>query len=712
MSLPSLLDILFLLSLIIPGIGIAKKLHNTFNELEPIEIVICSIIVSVIHVGLFSFLTATLGFFSLVNVWLLLVLATFIYNWREVEFLKFFKFLVHKPMQLFLFVLLSGVAILSFPHPAEWLSNYHMDAGRYTNAASMILKHGRYTIPNELPPYSDMLDKEELDKVPGMFNVKRENHYGVPYVHLYPSFQAFALGHVGLYGSLKLNWIFSIFVAAVFYLLIKLISSSSILSFFGALLVFTNPACQLYFIRNMTETVSSLLLISSFTFLYFLHHKPSKLVATLSALCVSMLALCRLEFGILYATFPAVFFLIFLFTDTKPSKYFTWFLGVHLFLLFGVATYYHYLAEVYVFLNTRANLGDVFSYFGLNYKALRPWGVQIWFAFTGGCLLVNLLITKYFPQVFNIDFLDSRTFSKIFSYIVMLLFVAFLGWNYFLRSDFNPELFIRGSDGYSHDTVNFIRLTYFLDPICIILGLFGAYKMLQRHDIRIFALLIIVVSVLTIIKSGHTPPLFWWIRRYVPVVITGWYIFYIYSLLSFKPFFRSMFIVFSLAFNLMVTTNVTRGFTDNHTISLLYENLSSIFDEDSVQLCFEGDRCNRAAVPLHLHYHVPSIYLTPGLSSNKIALIQALLKDGKRVFITTSSYALEAFEEEDLLKLKELGLDIELKTAPTFYFSDLVSLSTTWQPGEDKWKFYIPPTLFGDKVFHARNFPVRIFEVE
>ncbi len=605
---------------------------------------------------------------------------------------------VHYGRAAVLLAVSGTVLFFTFKKPGEWLTNHHMDAGRYANIASFLLERGTLELENTLPPFTDNLDaQQELSDFPGMFRTPERpaRKYIGPYLHLYPSVLAFFRSHIGIYHSLKLNWLLAIGGASVLYLLVVQLTGSRLSAFLVAGFVFTNPACQLLFNRNLSETLAMFLVFSTFFFLTVLDKRPTYAVALLAATTLFLLAMCRVEFGILYPLIPLIFSLIFLVERRRPSQAFLLFLLAHLLYLLPLGWYYEHDAFVYVVGNSRKALRIFWQPFVSSFQDIRPQFVRIWLGADALLLTLNLAFVRYFLK-------EARGDSKIPSirwpYLLVGSYCAFLIWNLVIRPFGGPPADSSYAKGFNHDAVNLVKLLYFQDIVTLILSPLGVYVLLTKTRQRAFGIFVIIFSCLLLVKSNHSPPALWWIRRFVPVSIPGFYFLAVLGLMSLKHSkLRAAAISVVFAFNLGATALTVRAITEREGLHNFYVELSNVFENNTVQLCFDGDGCNHAAVPLHAHFGVPTVYLRRGITEGKLEFFKRVLESGRTLLITHTALTDAPFSEAEVLQLKEAGLELSLLSRRFYQAPDLKALGTL--SGFEHWtSMYFPRTFLPPNI--------------
>ncbi len=713
-----LLAALFSASLILPGIPLACALSGFLPQIGMAGILIIASAVSVALLSSTSLTLAAFGAFSLPGVWLLTILASLLsaYLLRAslTAFIRQQEFLskgTRREILLLAVVFLS--AWCSFPAPATWMTNYHMDSGRYSNIASFILNKGSITLENSVGDSSSLLPKQDRDWIQGYYPKRRDKtHFVAPFTHLYPSLLAFARGHLGIYHSFKLNWFLGILGAGLFYLIIRLYTGQTYLALIGALLVFTNPACQLFFNRNMTEPLSFALLQLAFVAIFALSAAPSRLTAFLAAFVFALLATCRLEFGLLYPL-PALIIAALAPRQVQDSNSeLRFFIKLQLASILILAPYYDFLCGAYFAINVDKLLDNLCALTGIEFAPLRGGIVVIWAGITAICLLA----AHYLLEIGRPTFL-SDSIKRRLPLIGALSFAAFLLWNLLIR----PWPALMGEE-FHHDRINLWRLLSFIDPLAVILSPLGLFYALRDKNRPLFATFCLVLMFTTLIKSGHSEPVLWWARRFVPVVIPAFYFFYLVAFQSISRGTRRMLLAASLVFNCFITFCQFRASFAHDEVRLLdrppleqlgalgfYSDLAALFDAKSVQLCLSGDSCNRATVPLHSHFNIPTLYLKGGMTESKVEYIKHLLGQGQRVLLTYNDFPKSPFSDQDVHLLKAHGIGMKKIKIGQFTALDPIGFNRNFRTSRSIKDLLIPASFSGLK-FKKRGFPSRVFE--
>ncbi len=723
------MTIVCFLALILPGLGLSQFLARDFPELNLAQRLILVMFFSLVITSGVSLLCAVLGIFYLSSIWGLLIFFSFLFIILYKRPQSLSLALLGEIRPLILLAICCFVFWLSFIRPpAEWMSNYQMDAGRYSNIASFILQNHSLELRNELSDLSFSLDpKKELAPFPGMFRTaeKTEIVYTGPYVHLFPSLLAFTRAHVGIKESFKLNWVLGILSTLVFYIFLKITIENSFLATFGALALFTNSACQLYFNRNMSEILAQLLIIGAFVSLALFQRKPSKTLAFLAAFLFFLLATCRLEFGILYSLIPLTYALIFFTSGEKPFRYFTIFLFFHLLFLIPLDWYYNHDAFSYVLTNSRRTLNILpFSRQPLH-SQIKPWFIHIWLGINASILFLNLLVHQYFPGIFCCASHPHRLLKKFFPYFLVTLYTAFLAWNLFIRPVGGPIPDVSYQRGYNHNMINLLRLLHFQDGITLLLTIPGVYLLCKRNLARTFGIFVLVIFFLFILKSSHSPPIFWWIRRYVSIVIPGMYFLAALGLTHFRKYTKIILCTAILSFNVYGTIISIHPIREKPGLFQYYSELSQLFEKNHtqkdpsqqnrtkniVQLCFGADKCSHAAVPLHSHFGIETLYLSTPLTENQIALMKALLNTEYTVSLTHSSAEPLPFSLEEEKLLHNSGLKLTLTGESRYGFDEPISLHG-WKRNLPWTNLYYPASLLGVSRFQRQSFSTKIFRLD
>lgn len=731
---------LLFLSLVLPGLGVAKGILKHCPEFNSWEVGVLILLSSLGVVSLVCFTAAVCGVFDVQLIWgILLTFATVSFftvsvSSSGVASPSVWRRLFDRPQPLLLGVGLIMLAILFQPKPGEWLTNYHMDAGRYSNIASLLLLTEGLEIKNSLGEESAGLQpKVDVADFPSFFRGKQRPDfvYVGPYVHLYPALLAFVRAHIGTYQSLRLNQVLGILSACAFFLLLKLclrpmmrstisskISSTTSLTFLslgGAILLYSNPASQLCFNRNMTEALAQVLTLFGFISLYLLERSRSVFLAFVSACIFFLLPVCRVEFGLLYPVLPLIY--LFLSWGRKPDRSLVMFLLFSLLFFIPLAWYYNNTAYTYVLLNSKKALRPLWHLYTNNFEEIRPWFVLAWLGFNMFLLVLTTGLVVARERYVRLKFFQIFQNERVLSILVTGSYAAFLAWNLFVRPVGGPPADSGYGRGYNHDTINLLRLLHFQDILTLCLGVFGVWALFQKASYRSYGIFVLVLTVVFLIKSSHSSPVLWWIRRYVPVTVPGLYYFSVLALSFLPRRFAWFAFTVALSFNITGTIMTVRGYTEKEGLYQYYESLAQHFKSDplaqaetqAIQLCFTGDTCNHAAVPLQAYFGIPTLYLTPGLSDVKIAFLKNLLRAKRRVFVTYSALDLAPFPADDLVKLQQAELQLQLVRDSTFVSSDVWGLEG-WSAGEDWRELYVPGSLQGAR-FRDQQFPVKIYEI-
>lgn len=691
-------------------LGLQRQMRLQLPNRDAIETHILVLGNAFLHVALVAFFFACVGYFSIHTIWITTALVGSLY-------MRLPGNPAGKAGKLDLVSLgvLAAIFILAAvfsPAPAEWLSNYHMDAGRYSNSASFILSERGLVIEHSIPEAGKILTEADVKFVPGFHpSHAGDTFFVAPYLHLYPVTFALFRAHTSILNSFTFNWFVGILSALLLYVLLIQSSNSRILAIGGAILLFTNAACQLFYIRSMSEAVTQVLVLLFFANLVQASKKYGSYFMGSTCLTLVALAVCRLEFGILYGLLPGIVFVSSISLDTDSFARRRTFLLLAVAGLIPVSLYYLYCAPAYANGNSYHVLKKVFGLFDVDYRAIYPWGIQIWLLVQASVLVLLLGFSNYL-EIWRDGFLKHVTRKSLFSGIIATIFGLFLIWNATLRplggAIPNP-LF---KSGFSTDYVNLLRLLWFFDPLMLLSSVFGVFLYFKKDGNKAYGLFALTMIFLTIFRATHSTPVFWWIRRYVQVVIPGLYFFGVLGLLSTRPVIRHAVLLIALSFNIFTNSVVTRNIVEHEGLFDFYSQFAKRMSKSkSIQLCFNADNCNKAAVPLNSHFQIPTVYLTAGLNERKVQFMQSLIDGGYKVFVTDSSLTPAPFTPEDLGLLTEHSLLLKHIRSKTFTSPNILGFNRGWSLETPWYELYLPAPLFGLAI-RDRWFPAKLYRIK
>ena len=615
--------------------------------------------------------------------WGLTILTTIISN--KIFLLKDTSPCLPSFREIVIFVAISAVALLTFNEQEEWFSVHGMDSALYSIIAGSIIHEGGIVTEKQL--FSEKVDQLTTKK-PRFFthDAEDKNTSIAPFMHLYPSVLAFYRGHIGLANSYSLNWLLGILAAFIFYLLISNATNSETIGAIGGILLFTNPACQMYFYRNMTEILSIILFCSAALFAYYLYKYQKKFFSIPIAIALLLLGGCRLEFVIFFVLVPLIFTVPAFLNPTQRSK------GAALLtaclVLFPVMVAYQ---QLFAYRYGEGIASDVakFEALGAEYGTYMQ-TVHILNAAALLIAIIYLYLSKYFEKPLE-AFYDFAL--KYFPKLIAIIFACYLFYSFSLRP---LTASVDLSDGRWHDPFNFVRLTYWVDLVVIILSPIGLMKLLRKEATLPIGLVYAFFIMVVLIKSGHSAPLMWWVRRYVPVVIPGFYILALASFTNLSSKRLLPLLAISLCFNLWIDYKSIWNHSSRQGYVKYYNRLAHRLKPNSIILCADVDRaCTHSALNLVTHFGFKAGYLKEKVNQESLKDLTEFAGGTKDpVYLLTASLRDGSYVEEISANLDKLGVEHRISTLdPDFTIARRV-YNKEWKPGEPYRKLYYPPTFY------------------
>lgn len=408
---------------------------------------------------------------------------------------------------------LIGAAIfglLTSTHLAEWNIGSTLDASNYVNISSHFVNTGSFfadtSINNAFGPCKSFFCPSKFTPL---------------YLHVFPVLLAFFKLLSFKWGSIVFHFLLASLPIVSFFELCKKLYSPAIGLIGSGFLMISAPQI-LYAKEPMSEVLAQLFLFISLLCLVTISTltKRSQLriqiEIILSGLSLLLLLLTKLDSVLVL--FPYILLVSYLFYKRKVKGTSLRVLSLILLLagLYHLGFAYQYVSGIF-FLN-----GERF-----------PISVII-ICGTGLYFFALSLIRHSFINRFAFPDKVVRVICISVSIILIeiLLIRLQLGLSSLISND-------------NRDLINLLRISYFTSPWVLFLGCVGYFSS-QINGRRFEALLcfgLFVISVYLLFNTRHNSELFWWIRRYLVVVIPSILIFALYILNSLSAMREKLLII-------------------------------------------------------------------------------------------------------------------------------------------------------------------------
>lgn len=409
----------------------------------------------------------------------------------------------------FIFLLgLAAVAYLGFPTESIYVDR---DPGVYTNHAIYMANHGRSDIFYPWPENLKYLFDSTWAGFPGFFGFYPKMKGQFP--HGFPVWLSQAYATLGYHGLIRLNGVFALLAAALFYHLVCVILPTRY-ALAATVLFALNPA-QIWLARiTMAEIFGQLFIWSGLLLLTLAIKDQKKILARWAGLLLAFSALVRLDNFILLPLLMLTHLLHKTITsaDEKATPCIWCALYETAFPVFALSYVY------YQFINP--------WYYVAHYSIVQP-------AFVASIILLAILI-----------FLPRSVLARIGEAMRLRLFVLSLGvaifllavFGYWIRPGLEPFALLPNSTNRSYIELTFVNLAQYLSFPLAWMAIIGwillAWEMLRKNaDTHLIALWVIGggSALIYLFNPYVTPDHFWAIRRFVPMVIPAFIAFAAYA---------------------------------------------------------------------------------------------------------------------------------------------------------------------------------------
>lgn len=517
------------------------KIENL--RLSYLETIFIQIVTSIVTTGWIAFVLAELGYFSLFRVLIIVLVCSIIITLTFK--VKFNLSAFPKPklnLESLTLILIVIVSIGLFFFPSEYVVRGNMDANAYLCAGVELAETGSLIVHEPFSGYPEPIAE----------NIKLYNQYTSTdsesgelhpsFLHLYPTWVALSYSIFGLRNCLYITPFFGLLGILSIFLLSKRLFNNKV-ALIAASLLCLNFAQICWSRTPFPEMLGQFLFLGgAYAFIVF-RRSDHPFFSILSAVCIGELLLTRLEF--IFIVIPIIFYLGF--TKYKPkSKLYLTFLVPFCFLFLHSVIHNCTISRPYVFNIVKKEAYEVFKIvprlfsilFSQNFVRDIDWYLDFIAQPTTSFLRVYIfigVIVIFSVFILTIDTvgiikkaLANKRFTSTLRHLCVLLLLAFIAWNYFIRPQyFQPppgiHLFHYRTHLVGFDAISLIRLNYFLIPPLgiwlIILGLLLLFYKKNNPGAWFFFLPGLFFLVFFIIRAPIPPPLPIWSRKFIPVII-------------------------------------------------------------------------------------------------------------------------------------------------------------------------------------------------
>lgn len=651
----SLLLIFFLPGCILFNVFI----RETLNDLDFFEVLFLMILGSILISGWIGLTLAEFGYFSLVNILIILLVFCGILCLKyKVKFnLRSFPHIELKNSAILIILFIS---IAFFFHPFEWIAGGG-DPGLYVNSGINIVNTGSITIYSD-PTFTDIPDSmvidfyRELLKLRPFAGLKFDETSGNIYpqfYHLFPAWIAIFYSIFGLKNSLFVTPLFGLLGTVSVYLTGKRFFNDKVGLIAAGLLSLSLP--QIWYSRYPTTEVMTQFLIFSGLFTFVLYKRTSNpYLGVLSALSFGEMFLTRIDsLIILLFIVPIVIYLRLVNKIKKQHLFF-----IVPFLIIFIHSFIHAItiSKHYTF-NTIQEIAGTqssslveFVYEIGVYKLISAAIIIIGIIVFLDIYKKNIIYDMNKPKFFFI----TKLIRYCFSIIVIIIFI----YLYFIRP-LNISEEVRNM-GMSYNELNLIRLGWYISSLGILLGAIGYVYMIYRKpyfETYIFLMVALSFSFILLYNALINPLLHWWVRRFVPVVLPAFFIAIGFSIDKIKDMkygkkiailLLLILVIYSINIDMKILNHTEfKGFIDQTTV------YAKDYDENDILIFDGGTSGNIMPLPLKYIYRKNVINLRhedPRLRQNYMnySLIESMIdywmKNEKKVYLinpqTDTSYNL------------------------------------------------------------------------
>lgn len=645
----------------IPGyITYNAFVKEKFN-LDFSEVVFLQILTSILISGWIALTLAELGYFSLFNLLIPLIVFSVVLGWKyKVKFrLESFP----KPELNYKSIALVAILLIAFTlffHPYPWVLGGR-DPGVYINTGVNIANTGSVIIHD--PLLASCMDETmqkafyQIESRPEVLN--KIKYEGIQFPGFYITDKT--TGEITpQFFYLWTTWI------AIFYSLFELKIGLYVTSFFALLsilsiffsgktlfnknvgliasLILALNFAQIWYARYPTAEVFTQLLIFSGIATFILFNRTSNnYFGVISALCFGESFLIRID--TVYLLVPIILFFGYLWLNDKLRRQHLYFIIPFLVLSIHVIITAVFISAPYTFDILRLSFRSLFLL--INNKS---WLLLIGLMALGAFFILNIYKDKV-ASIFN-----RR--KKVISYIQFI--AAYLIFILVLYA-----YFIRPSGAITSDSYNLVKLSWYMSGFCgILLATFGFILLLYKKpysETYFFLTIFFIYAIFFITNARIFPDHPWWVRRYLPVVIPSailcisYFVDWIKNLTIGKTQLNKIITIILLFFLLvpfiMADSKIICHTEYDGAIEDVDE-LSNIFERNSEILYVRNTYTIKVALPLYYIYGKDIRPVT--ISERSVDYISEQISSNKTI------YLLDVIKHNDVIRYKNESLFTEV----------------------------------------------------
>lgn len=614
--------------------------YNAFMKegagIEPPEILFLQVMGSVLLSGWIGLILAELGFFSLMNLCILLLLFCCIIKFKfhvKLDLSSFLDIRIDKGALPIIGILL--LSIILFFHPYPWILG-NLDQGTYVNTGVNIANTGSIIVHDSLMGSlgSDLVDNifyvfylGHGVQYPGFYLTDNPGTVIPQFFYLWPTWIAIFYSMFGLSNSFFLTPVIGLLSVFSIYFAGKTLFNKNV-GLLASLLLSINFA-QIWYSRDpMSEMLTMLLFFSGLSlFILFMKNPSQKYFGVLSAFCIGGDFLTRIDTVFIAIPFILYFGYLWFYDRLKKEH---WYFIIPLVLLIA----HTILTAVLI----------SWPYTDVIFNINITNGVQISstiYLVSIGSILLSILIVlmaKYKKSLI-IAANNMEKYSPYLKHGITLLLISGVIFAYFIRPS---------GDLYTSESYNFVKLSWYLAGLFgILLATAGFILIIYKrpfNEVFIFLSVLLIYTVFYVISIRNDLWQPWWVRRFLPVVIPAAIICIAYlidwarglNIRLPKPMFSvvtliPILLVVFLAASFMVTDYKILNFTQYGNSIDDVANISKLIDNNSIILYRSNQYTDMLAVPLHYIYgdEVVSAYMT----NQSIDQIVKWMSENKSIYL-------------------------------------------------------------------------------
>jgi len=585
----------------------AFKVNEIDNlKLSLLETLFLYVLVNIVITGWIAFVLAELGIFSL---WILIGVLAVYSTILALKFrIKFSLYSLPKPklnLESLILILIVIMAAGIFFHPSEYVVRGNMDANAYLGMGVDLAKTGSIIVHEPYAGFPKPILEYIIPFRQYSYVGDNEVDFQPPFLHLYPTWIAIFYSIFDLRTSLYITPLFGLLGILSIFLFSKRLFNNEV-ALISAVLLGLNFAQICWSRTPFPEILGQFLFLSgAYTFLMF-RRSDHPFFSILSGVCIGELLLTRLEF--IYIIIPIIFYLGFTNYNPKSKLYCTFLVPIILLLIHSLIHNFT-ISQSYVSTLVQRESYEVFKVlpslfnimFSQNFVPDINWYIKyldhpatsfisVYFLIGIVIILGVFILTLDNVRIFR-DARENKKVTSTLRHLFVLLFMAFLIYNYFIRPQyFQPPpgqpLFNYRGGGF--DAITLIRLTYFLTPLGLFMGALALVALTYRKNKPGIGLFIFTGLFYFIYFTNHTPispPLPFWSRKFISIIIPflvvliAYAIYYIKLKLPNKKIIVPVLILY-LVTSLIIISYPLIGYTEYKGAIDNMQNFADNFGED------------------------------------------------------------------------------------------------------------------------------------